>query len=1000
MKIGNFKFRFIGKGKNTTNSELAQNLLKVNRALKALNRCHREIARAKEESEFLNTVCRIIVENCGYRLAWVGYAEHDENKTVLPVAQFGYEKDYLKKVHITWSEDKWGNGPTGTAIRAGKSRVRRDIQSYPIHSWRVEARKRGYASSVAIPLFTGGVILGALNIYAAESDAFDTEEVEFLEELANDLAFGISVIRTSKESTQVKEEIRLSEQRYLDLVNNLNVGVYRVTPGEKGNFIEANPALVAMHEANSKEELLMHNLSDLYQKPDQRNELSSKLLKFGHVQKEELELLTLKGRKFWGSLTAVKKEDPKGNVYFDGIIEDITDRKNAEAEISINIKNLSFLSNSAMRFIEHSPDENIFQLIANQLYTVVGKTLIIVCSYESKHFVSTVQAIVGEEYDLQCLQEVLGDQILGRTYKFTEDFLKRIITDTIIEIDSFSTLTAGGIPVDLCRELENRLMISDIYGIPFIREREILGSVAIITHPNSPAPDWQLIKPFIKQATVAVQRQLAQDDLRNAEEKYRSIVETSQEGIWVLDSQGITQYVNERMAEMLGYTIKEIFELHLFNFVAEADQKLAEQDFTDLMHSHRKVYEARFLRKDGSYLWTIVSATSILNSDRRFYGALGMVTDITQRKQVEETLLREKDLSERHDAQMSAILDNLNEGVTVFDAAGNMVLRNQMAKEIMGTPDGLNYLEFHQLQLFHLNGTPVPLIDEPLYRLLKGEHFSNREFILVRADGERRRVLSSGSSVQDENGSVLLAIVTYHDVTEMRRLEQAREDYLQIISHDLRQPLTVIFAQAQLAEKNAHKPDRVRWSSQMIATAARRMIAMIQDLVDSTRLESGQIRLKKHETDLRVFIYDFLDRTRDVMEIGLIKVELPERLLTVLVDTDRLERILVNLLSNAFKYSAPGTEIRLNVSQNKQATLMAISDQGRGIDPEELPHLFERFYRARIARERREGIGLGLYIAKGLVEAHNGKIWVESELGKGSTFFFTVPVSHEDAVDK
>ena len=128
------------------------------------------------------------------------------------------------------------------------------------------------------------------------------------------------------------------------------------------------------------------------------------------------------------------------------------------------------------------------------------------------------------------------------------------------------------------------------------------------------------------------------------------------------------------------------------------------------------------------------------------------------------------------------------------------------------------------------------------------------------------------------------------------------------------------------------------------------------------------------------------------METSRIQEEIPADLPPVCADYARLERILINLLSNALKYSDPGTPVRLRAWQQDGQVVVAVSDQGRGIAPEEIPHLFERFYRTAGARKA-EGIGLGLYITRILVEAHGGRIWVESEVGKGSTFSFSLPIT-------
>jgi PAS domain S-box-containing protein len=171
-------------------------LRRATRALRTLSACQAALVRAAKETAFLKAICRIIVESGGYRLAWVGLALQDEAKTVLPAAQAGYEKGYLKTVNITWADTDRGRGPTGTAIRTGKTCISTDILNDPKYEpWREEAQRRKYASSTALPIMADGQVFGALNIYAKEPDAFDAEEVKLLEELADTVAFGILTLR-------------------------------------------------------------------------------------------------------------------------------------------------------------------------------------------------------------------------------------------------------------------------------------------------------------------------------------------------------------------------------------------------------------------------------------------------------------------------------------------------------------------------------------------------------------------------------------------------------------------------------------------------------------------------------------------------------------------------------------------------------------------------------------------------------------------------------------
>jgi putative nucleotidyltransferase with HDIG domain len=186
-------------------------LLRVTRALKAHSSCNHILVRAKDLTEYLSEICRNIVEIGGYSLAWIGFAEQDNQKTVQPVAQYGYADGYLNTVKITWANTELGRGPTGTAIRTGQAVVAQDILTDAHYApWRAEASKRGYASSIAIPLIGDERTLGSLNIYAAEPDAFDEEEVKFLTELAADVAYGIRALEMRTERDKAEKELRES----------------------------------------------------------------------------------------------------------------------------------------------------------------------------------------------------------------------------------------------------------------------------------------------------------------------------------------------------------------------------------------------------------------------------------------------------------------------------------------------------------------------------------------------------------------------------------------------------------------------------------------------------------------------------------------------------------------------------------------------------------------------------------------------------------------------
>jgi PAS domain S-box-containing protein len=184
-----------------------ESLFRVNRALKAFSECNQALIRARDEPQLMREVCRTIVEVGGYRLAWVGVAEHDTEKTIRPVAQWGDVDGYLTRLHVSWANNDRGRGPTGTAIRTGQTSVVQNIRYDPKWElWREEALRQGFAASISLPLSDGERPFGALVIFSSEYGAFDKEEVKLLEELTSDLSYGITMLRMNAERKKVEKE--------------------------------------------------------------------------------------------------------------------------------------------------------------------------------------------------------------------------------------------------------------------------------------------------------------------------------------------------------------------------------------------------------------------------------------------------------------------------------------------------------------------------------------------------------------------------------------------------------------------------------------------------------------------------------------------------------------------------------------------------------------------------------------------------------------------------
>lgn len=203
----------------TERKDAEERLRRLNRTLMLLGECNAALIHIEEEKLLLAEICKLVVETGGYRMAWVGFAEQDAGKSVRPVAQYGHDEGYLENASISWGDTEQGRGPTGAAIRAGVTRVNQDFQSNAaMEPWRDAAAKRGYQSSIALPLKGEGSCFGVLTIYATEANAFNADEIHLMEELAGNLAYGITALRIAHQRKQAEGHFENERTRLRTLV--------------------------------------------------------------------------------------------------------------------------------------------------------------------------------------------------------------------------------------------------------------------------------------------------------------------------------------------------------------------------------------------------------------------------------------------------------------------------------------------------------------------------------------------------------------------------------------------------------------------------------------------------------------------------------------------------------------------------------------------------------------------------------------------------------------
>jgi len=250
--------------------------------------------RANDERTMLQQVCDVMVQIAEYRMAWVGYAEHDENKSVRPMAAAGVEEGYLKTADITWADEEGGHGPTGTSIRTGTVIVCDDILSDPrLAPWREQALRKGFNSSIAISLKTGRDVIGALTIYAAEPRRFQIEEKQLLEQLASNMTYAIMTLRARAERKKAEEELRQSS-RYARSLIEASLDPL-VTISKDGKIMDVNRATEEVTGVG-REKLVGSDFSNYFTEPEKAQQGYQQVYDKGFVQDYALAIRHASGR--------------------------------------------------------------------------------------------------------------------------------------------------------------------------------------------------------------------------------------------------------------------------------------------------------------------------------------------------------------------------------------------------------------------------------------------------------------------------------------------------------------------------------------------------------------------------------------------------------------------------------------------------------------------------------------------------------------------------------
>jgi PAS domain S-box-containing protein len=483
---------------------------------------------------------------------------------------------------------------------------------------------------------------------------------------------------------------------------------------------------------------------------------------------------------------------------------------------------------------------------------------------------------------------------------------------------------------------------------------------------------------IVVDARDVTERRRLEADLRASEERYRDLVEHSLDMICTHDLEGTLLSVNEGAARHLGFAVEELVGRNIREGLAPEVQ----HEFDAYLERIRREgfaegYMRVVTRSGEPLIWQYRNTLRTIGTTAPI--VRGMAHDVTE-------LVRTQRELRASEERYRSLFEGAADAVLVADARGRYVDANAALSELTGfTRDEIRAMRAGALSATG-TGTVKAVRDE-----IERDGRWRGEYEVLRKDGSRVPVESRVRRVEFPTGPAYIA--TLRDISERKALRQLEQVFLSMVTHDLRGPLSALSAYAQILQKRRTFDEGV---VQSIRSQVDRLNRLIEDLREVLEIRGGRFSLHPGPVDLADLARE-VARTHGVAEGRSVVVEGPATLVGWW-DRDRLTQVLENLLVNAFKYSPTESEVRVTVqaastADAQPAARVSVSDLGQGIPVEALPRLFDQFYRADAARSSGvKGAGLGLYTSRLLVEAHGGRIWVESAgLGQGSTFTIELP---------
>lgn len=489
------------------------------------------------------------------------------------------------------------------------------------------------------------------------------------------------------------------------------------------------------------------------------------------------------------------------------------------------------------------------------------------------------------------------------------------------------------------------------------------------------------------------------------EARYREVVENSLGIVFMCSMEGVLMSLNAFTAETLGYPAGSMVGRPVAELMDASGAAIFQECLAALKTKGEWQGTAHLRRSDGVYRRVALRSRRI-GAARERPIVVNHGVDTTEQYEAEEAL----QLAAR---QRELILESADDGIYGIDLGGKLTFINDAGARALGyAPEELTGRDFHDVvQHSHADGTPYSRSTSPILEALRrSEPVRMRNEVFWRRDGIAIPVEYSANPLM-EDGRISGIVVAFQDVSERRRLERMKDEFISTVSHELRTPLTSLRASLGLMSSGAleKRPEKQQQMLDMAVMSCDRLVKLVNDIVDFENVEHGKLELHRKPVEAGDLLQQAADAVHGEAMAARIQIKVSAAAGLVSADEERALKVLTELLTNAIKFSDQGTTVLLTAQKTgaaaeeaaeQDAMCFTVEDQGHGIAAEKLEHIFERFQQGDASDTRPlGGTGLGLALCRRIVEQHGGRIWAESEVGKGSRFLFTLQGASAESRD-